>query len=336
MKKQQIIIGLAVILLLVLVYFMGRDLFNNNPADQTNPTEYNIDKYRVVDSSRLCYREIRQIPLSLEEAAGLTVDVYNNVYVAGDKKVMVFDAGWNHKTDFKIDSLAQCIAAGTKNSLFIGVGAHVEEFGINGKPVHNWKAYNEDGYITSIVQIGDYIYAADAANKLVLKYNEAGQLQGEIGLRDTARGIDGFVIPSMYFDVAKGPGEDLWVTNPGRHQLQNFSEQGKLNTSWGEASMQLEGFAGCCNPIHFAILPDGCFVTCEKGLDRIKIYNQAGIFVCVVSAPTSIDEAALSNCSIGARVHDIAVDSSGNILVLDASSKLIRVYQALSLKTAKN
>jgi hypothetical protein len=327
MKKQQVIIALSVVLFLVLLYFMGRDLFTGGKVSQDNPAEYNIDKYRIVDTSLICYREAKQVQIPLEQLNGLTVDKNSNVYVAGDREVQVYDSSWKKKSGFRLDTSATCIAFGSKQTLLLGMGAHVEEFDLDGKTLRKWKPLNAESYITSMVQIGEYIYVADAGNKTLLKYDEIGNLLGEIGKKDTARGISGFILPSMYFDVAVGPGEDLWVSNPGMHSIQNFSENGKLNTSWGEPSIRVEGFAGCCNPVDFTILPDGFFVTYEKGMDRVKIYNQAGVFVCVVTAPTSIDESALTNCSIGAKVHDLAVDASGNILVLDDYSKMIRVFQ---------
>ena len=328
MKKQQIIIVLLILLFFALVYFMGRDLFTGGSVSQENPAEYNIDKYRIVDSSKICYRELTEIPVNLGELYGLTVDKNSNVYLTGDKEVQIYNPQFKLKGGFKIDTSANCIAISSQQTLFLGISDHVETFKMDGRQIAKWKPLNSDGYITSIVQIGEFIFVADAGNKVVLRYDETGNLRGEIGKKDTIHGIDGLILPSLYLDVAMGPGEDLWVNNTGRHLMQNFSTDGKLNTSWGETSIRLEGFAGCCNPVHFAILPGGDFVTYEKGMDRVKIYNRAGTFVCVVTAPTSIDESALSNCSIGAKIHDLSVDPvSGNILVLDNNSKMIRVYQ---------
>ncbi|MFN8206049.1 MAG: hypothetical protein U0T82_01380 [Bacteroidales bacterium] len=328
MKKQQIIIALSVLLLLVIVFFMGRDLFTK-PGNPDNPTEYNIDKYRIVDSSRICYRELKRIPIAFDNPAGLALDSKQNIYVAGDQSILIFDAQYRRKGSFALDTLVSCLAITNRQSILAGKGSVVEEFDRNGKSLRKWTPYNENSYLTSIVQIGEFIYVADAGNRVVLQYNVKGELQNEIGRKDSLKGIGGFILPSPYFDVALGPGEDLWVANTGMHLLQNFAEDGKLITSWGETSMQLEGFAGCCNPAHFAILPDGCFVTYEKGMDRVKLYNRAGIFVCVVTAPTNIDESALTNCNIGARVHDLAVDAEGNILVLDAKDKMICVYSKI-------
>ncbi len=327
MKKQQIIIAFLVLLFFVLVYFMGRDLFTGGSVSQVNPAEYNIDKYRMVDSSKICYSEIIQIRLLLEQFNGICFDKNSNLYFTGDQEVQIYDPQLKRNGGFKIDTVANCIAVGSKNTILLGSGAQIVEYSMNGQLIRKWDSQSSEGYITSIVQIGDFIYAADAGNKIVLKFDESGKILAEIGRKDTARGIPGFILPSLYFDVAMGPGEDLWVSNPGLHLLQNFDENGKLNTSWGEASIRLEGFAGCCNPVDFAILPDGSFVSYEKGMDRIKIYNRAGVFECVVSAPTTIDEAALTNCSIGAKVHDLAVDAEGKIYALDDDAKMIRVYQ---------
>jgi hypothetical protein len=89
--------------------------------------------------------------------------------------------------------------------------------------------------------------------------------------------------------------------------------------------MQLEGFAGCCNPVHLAILPNGNFITYEKGLDRIKIYGPTGNFECVVAGPGSFKGKSDFHCSQATLVNDMASDPEGNIYVLDAYN-LVRIY----------
>ena len=83
--------------------------------------------------------------------------------------------------------------------------------------------------------------------------------------------------------------------------------------------MSIEGFSGCCNPVHVASLPDGSFVTSEKGLLRIKIHNQIGEFVTVVAMPDQFDK--------DTGDVDIAVNSKGQILVLDPKRKQVRIFQ---------
>jgi len=84
--------------------------------------------------------------------------------------------------------------------------------------------------------------------------------------------------------------------------------------------MAMEGFCGCCNPSNFAFLHDSLFVTSEKAIERVKIYNPDGTFRCVVAAPGQFEE--------GTKGLDLAVDKQNRILVLDPVKKLIRVFEA--------
>jgi len=126
------------------------------------------------------------------------------------------------------------------------------------------------------------------------------------------------VIPSPYFDVAVDPDGFLWAANTGRHSLENYTREGKLRSSWGEFSMEIEGFCGCCNPSHFAILEDGSFVTSEKGIPRVKIYDRLGRLSSVVAGPDRFD--------IGTVGLDLALDSAQRILVLDPARRKVRTF----------
>ena len=154
---------------------------------------------------------------------------------------------------------------------------------------------------------------------MVLRCDKDGNLRLKIGEKDPARAIPGFVIPSPYFDVKTDPKGTIWVANTGRHLLEHFDKDGNLLGSWGEATMTMEGFCGCCNPSNFAFLPDGSFVTSEKGIERIKIYNPDGKFRFLVAGPSAFTE--------GTKGLDLAVDSKGRIVVLDPERKQVRIFQ---------
>ena len=95
--------------------------------------------------------------------------------------------------------------------------------------------------------------------------------------------------------------------------------------------MSIEGFCGCCNPMNFAIMADGSFVTVEKGLTRVKVYDPQGKFVGVVASPElliGLDNAyvckTVEDCRRGN--FDVAVDSVGRILILDTGKNLVRIF----------
>ena len=123
----------------------------------------------------------------------------------------------------------------------------------------------------------------------------------------------------MYFDIIVDPDNELWIVNPGLHYIENYTDEGQIRAFWGEASFDIEGFTGCCNPAHIASLPDGSFVTSEKGLLRIKVYKPSGEFECVVASPNKFDE--------NAAPLDITTDEKGNIYALDITKNTVRIFK---------
>jgi hypothetical protein len=324
--KQKLMVGFSLLLLLTVLILIFRDLFTGVTTTPGNPCDYNLEKLKSIDTSLIGFKEIRTYKPSLSRCNGIAVDSASTIFIAGDKEVQIIDNSFHKIRSFPVDSIPHCIAVGNHQEIYLGMGNHVEESDIKGLKLKKWLALNSKGYITAMAVSGPYIYVADAVNRVVLKYNHDGHLVAQIGKKDKSRGIDSFVIPSMYFDVAIGPDNDLWIVNPGKHKIENFSADGELISSWGTTSIQLEGFAGCCNPVHFAVLPDGNFVTYEKGLDRIKLYDPTGKFVCVVAGPNKINGNINYNCSFGAAVNDIAVNPQGFVYVLDAQSNTVRIF----------
>ena len=145
-----------------------------------------------------------------------------------------------------------------------------------------------------------------------------GELLNEIGRKDSVVGIQGFIIPSPFFDIAIGRDGELWAVNSGRHQFEAYNHDGRLISSWKKTSMQLDGFSGCCNPSHIVILPDGSFCTSEKGIVRIKIHDPSGKFKSVVATPDQFDK--------GTTGLDLAIDSDGRIIVLDPKRNQVRIF----------
>jgi len=316
--KQKIIIISALLLLLALVAFMVKDFFFNNP-ENTNPYKFELENIRTGDTSMTAYSETGQIKTTLEEIHGIATDNSEKIYVAGKDGIEVFNASGSAVNKFKIEGIAQCIAVADNGNLFLGMLDHVEIFDKNGKQVSKWNSCGEDAVITSIAVKGNDVFAADAGQKVVYRFDLKGNLINKIGLKDPATGVPGFIIPSPYFDLGISKGGNLWVVNPGRHSFEKYTFDGALLTSWTKASMSMEGFCGCCNPSNFALLNDSLFVTSEKGIERIKVYNTDGSFLCIVAIPDQFEE--------GTKGLDLAVDKQNRILVLDPVKKLIRIFE---------
>jgi sugar lactone lactonase YvrE len=181
----------------------------------------------------------------------------------------------------------------------------------------------ERSYFTSIAVGEKDIFVADAGMRVVWRLDTAGAVTGKIGLRDTARGIPGFVVPSPYMDAAIGRDGSLWVVNPGRHLLENYRPNGDRLSAWGSSAGTVEGFVGCCNPIQMTMLDDGSFVTAEKGIVRVKVHDQTGRFKTLVAPHKAFNP--------GEANLDLAVSPHGQIFVLDSYGKKIRIFQEKSI-----
>lgn len=316
---KPVLAGIAVAVILLSILQMTG--FFNRPGmkDSQNPYEYNLDKLKKVDSDLLLWKELEPIDVPLVKLSGITIDNNDNLFVTGDWSVIKYNSSGYYISKFDLGDKAGCITTGPNNKLYLGMGDHIEVYFSSGKKIEQWAQIDSNSVITSIAVSKDYIFVADAGNRIVRKLNQSGEMLGIIGEQNREKGIPGFIIPSPYFDLGFGHDGELWVVNPGRHLFHNFSPKGELISSWGKASQLIDGFCGCCNPSHFTIMPNGSFITSEKGLPRVKEYNPAGELISVVAGANNFNE--------GTTNLDVVTDSKGRVIVLDPARKQIRIFK---------
>ena len=174
-------------------------------------------------------------------------------------------------------------------------------------------------YITSLAIKDDILFVADAGNRRVIKYKLDGTYLGEFEGKSDSNAGHGFIIPSPHFDIVVNSYGELWVVNPGRHALENYTDEGELRGFWVASSMNIEGFTGCCNPAEVAVLSNGSFVTAEKGMVRIKVYSPSGQLESVVAAPEKFTEEG--------KAPEIKVDENDVIYALDFDKQMIRIFE---------
>ncbi|HKK41707.1 MAG TPA: hypothetical protein VJ963_04795 [Bacteroidales bacterium] len=321
--KQKIIIGFAVALLLLTVYMIARDLIHGS-ASFTKSTCCGDDytDLKKIDTSLVDYFQSGTVETGLNGLTGIAVGEDGYIYTCGNKTITVFDTSGSVSSSFPVDNRATCIAIGEKG-IYVGQGPSVSVYSFRGLKEQEMKPYNPRGYITSVAVNGSFVYLADAVSKRILKYSTDGKLEQVIGAKDSITGNPGFVIPSMYFDIAFGSFNDLWAVNPGRLQIENYTTSGYMQSEWGKASFENGGFTGCCNPAHIALLPNGNFVTYEKGIDKIKVFDPTGTFVCLVAGAGSFKGNTDFQLGNNNLIKDIAAGNDGRIYVLDAYNQIV-------------
>jgi hypothetical protein len=294
----------------------------------SSESSYDISALRKVSPELILYAETsKPIPVDMTAPKALALGPEGAIYVAGDQSVAVFDGQGSPLRSVQLEAAPQCLAV-MPGKFYVGMKDHVEVYDDEGKRLSAWASPGSGAVLTAIAVGAADVFVADAGRRVVHRYDQSGKVIGRIGARNPDRNIPGFVIPSPHFDLAIAPDGLLRVVNPGRHQIEAYTFDGDLEFAWGKFTNAIDGFCGCCNPVHFAIMPDGGFVTAEKGLARVKVHDHEGKFVGVVAGPEQLSppEAGGGAMSADGPVLDVAVGQDGRVLVLDPYTKTVRTF----------
>lgn len=318
MKKAFTYIAIIIPVGLILYILLGDFFGNSLKKSDENPFALEVDEFKDVDPSLIHYRESKRINLNIDapQAIAYQNGILGLIYA---NHIQIIDTTGIELVSKQHSGPLTAIFISKSDTIYVGCKDHIELFDMAGNQLQVWDKLDQKALITSIISRNDVLFAADAGNRVVLKYSKEGELLHSFEGRGRMEGNHGFIIPSPYFDLDIDPENQLWVTNPGMLYLENYSDEGTLRAFWGEASFDIEGFTGCCNPAHFTLLQDGSFVTSEKGLVRIKVYKPSGELASVVAGPKSFND--------DSEPPDVAVDNSGRIFALDISRKVIRIFE---------
>jgi hypothetical protein len=302
-------------------------------SDEASPLgkrfEYDIKELTRTDPALIGYRRDKLVASRLHGAKAMTVAHDGRIVVARGEGVTVI--GSKQSPDLPPDTT--CIRATPDGGLAATTPNSVMLLG-NAGMAGQWAITEGRPHLTCVAVHEDNVFVADAGNRIVWRYDRTGRLINRIGQRDTARGVDGFIVPSPLFDCQVDPsGGLLWVANTGRHRMEAYTFAGAPCHQWGAASMGIEGFCGCCNPCHFALLSDGRVITSEKGLPRVKRYSATGELECVVAGCEAfgVEREALAAHTPASQLGGplVAIDDDQRVLTLHpASGELVAYVEA--------
>lgn len=277
----------------------------------------------LVPAELLTWTEVGRFATGFTEARGVACLADGRILAAGDRAVRSFFADGTVEAELPVDGPAGPLAVGADGMIFVGLRDRVVALTTEARVTQTWQPYGSRTLITSIAPTATELYIGDAGNRTVWRYGLDGTFLSEIAKGDAARKVPTMIVPSPHLDLALRPDGALLVVNPGRRSIQAHSlPDGALLGAWGVSSNALEGFGGCCNPTDIALLSDGRIVTAEKGIPRVKVYTAEGALQSVVAPPESFTGAPAG--------IDLAVNASGQVVVLDPAAGEIRLYQEMA------
>lgn len=296
----------------------------------SNPFAYDISRFQKTDPSLVAYEEVTRWPCSRKEAKQFAIGPHDQVHVCAGNYVTAHTASGHPGLEIELPGPASCIAFDQDGTLYAAHRNAISVFGPKGDRRAVWPAPEQKSWFTGLAVGQNQVFAADSANRLILRFDKSGQTTLRIGEKNAERNIPGFVVPSPYLSAAVHADGLLRVNNPGRHRVELYTNDGEFEGAWGKPTAAIDGFCGCCNPIALALLPDGRIVTGEKGLPRVKIYGSTGEFESVVAGTESFPENAracsgLNDCAHGGVA--VAVDSKALIYILDVVTSEVRVMR---------
>jgi hypothetical protein len=264
---------IALISLLVILTFIGYIVYDTITEKSEASAELIVTEPSYPDM----WKVSGELDCTDGHLTSVTVSEDSMVYLSGDSFVSCFNNDltkkWSLKTPAKITSLAVY-----RDTIYATTIENILLIGTDGKIKSEWGPYEANSIITSITADDNFVAIADAGNKMVFILGKGGEVKAMIGQGDRK-----FIIPSPYFDVALFGKNTIYIANTGYRRIETWTTDGRYIEAFGEPGSAPGAFCGCCNPAHFAVIPQG-FITAEKGINRIKITDPDGKFIEFVSA----------------------------------------------------
>lgn len=270
------------------------------------------DPYEITDGDHSLspYRMVHSIP------AGGTLLAFERdgeeLLLATPGKVTVTSLEGRRKRSFPSGEDIRDLAV-WQGEYYLLYPSRIAVFGADGTPLRSWNACSDDADYCFFTVFEGGVYVSDARARNICQYRHDGTLLRFI---ESPRG---FVVPSYSFAIANSGGL-LYCSNPGRHQVECYSAEGKFLYAFGEAGTEPGRFSGCCNPVHISFTPEGELLTSEKGLPRISCWSREGELRSVL-----LNRKALGG---GHDAREVRMLEDGRLLVAGEETLLIFQYDA--------
>ncbi len=280
-------------------------------------------------------KQVGLIEAPYKRIRDLSFDSQSHLLVAGEAGIRILTAEGQPVSEISTSSAAQTLTTAPDGSLFVGLKSEVLCFDHTRNQRGAWTVTGGDkgqfGFITCLSFFDEKVYIADAGNRCIYRIASDGDYIDE---------IDGFHIPSAYFDCAVDSKGILHVAHTSEHRVEIYDPNSEMVGKWGQYGSSPADFCGCCNPTNLSLMPNGWLVTSEKGIPRLKIYDAKGTLQALLSPEelglkeeqsylAQIQKTAAESlpCHDGWPGMPVAADAQGRLAVSLPGVGQIRLYE---------
>ena len=184
-------------------------------GNDPNPFAYDVERLRKTDPKLIHYEQVGQFRGPSPDPRRIVIGPSDRVYIAAGNSVSVLDREGARLSDIGLGTAARCVAVAGDGTIYAGARDHVEVFDPKGKRLATWESPGPRTWFTGLAVGEKDVFAADAGNRVVLRYDKSGKLAGRIGEKNKERNIPGIIMPSPYLDVKLARDGLLRVNNTG-------------------------------------------------------------------------------------------------------------------------
>ena len=233
----------------------------------------------------------------------------DRLVVAGGGSITVYSGEGGVECRFAAGPDIRDIAVADGN-IYVLHPARIEVFDSNGTMRRGWDACSDNSDYCSLAVSPSGVFVTDVFAKNICQYTLEG------GLVRFIESPHGFVVPSYSFGITCHGGA-VYCSNPGRHQVEIYSEDGVYRSCFGQAGTAAGSVSGCCNPVHLHVSDAGEIITSEKGIPRVSCYSPEGSFRSVL-----LNKKALGG---GYDAYEARITSDGRIAA--AGKNAVSIYK---------
>ncbi len=294
----------AIISLLIILSFIGYIIYDSiTSGGVENPVEATI---KAADPPDL-WRIEKELPVTDGQLISVAVSENGNLFLGGDSFLACYDESLSSKWKIKMPGKIGALSV-YGDTVYAASGELLFLVDSDGRMIAEWGPYEANSIITSVSAGRKYVVFADAGAKRIFIIRKDGEVISMLG-----QGNEKFIIPSAYFDVAITGEDVVFAANTGHRRIEKWFVDGIKKSQFGEPGTAPGAFCGCCNPAHFAVIPQG-FVTAEKGINRIKILGADGEFIEFVSSKNSFTTSVPLDVASADGITIYAADPAGSKL----------------------